>query len=143
MNLHFKLLFILFCISASDLVCQTEAIPKNGIVINYYDNGKIQFALKYKNNKLDSTCVWYFQNGKPSTIINFKDGVKHGSAHYFSENGTVEKIAFILNDTTLTSLQFDSKGILFSETSKGIQKFYIKGTPYTNQEYINKKSRKK
>ncbi len=122
---------------------QVNITYPNGRQEEYYKNKQIKSVLNYKNNKLDSLCVWYHENGKIQSSIYFNEGKKHGVSHYYRENGTLESLIYTNNDSVKVHLQFNSKGILLKEIFSGQEFYYLNGIRYTVEDYIKKKSKKK
>jgi len=140
MTYYVKLIaLVLLFVLKSNLFCQGL---KNGLELKYYDNGNIEYAMNYKNSKLDSVSTWYFESGKVQNTITFSDGLKNGIAYFFNENGSVQSIYYNINDSSVLHFQFDSKGNIFREVVNGQQRFYIKGIPYSTKKYVEIKGRK-
>ncbi len=59
-------------------------------VKSYYDNGKLQFAVPYKNGKRDGVEKYYSKAGKLLRATTYKAGVKDGLQKDFFENGALK-----------------------------------------------------
>ncbi|MFD2522807.1 toxin-antitoxin system YwqK family antitoxin [Emticicia soli] len=51
---------------------------KNGLWLEYYENGTIGFIKSYKNNILNGPSMFYNLNGKLTHITNYLDSTYHG-----------------------------------------------------------------
>jgi antitoxin component YwqK of YwqJK toxin-antitoxin module len=74
----------------SEKICQQidyKNGKKNGLFLEYYNNGKIKFRKKYINDKLNDTACFYFKNGIISQLQILKDGNKVGCWKKFNEEG--------------------------------------------------------
>jgi antitoxin component YwqK of YwqJK toxin-antitoxin module len=77
----------------------------------YWDNGKLQSELNYKNGKLDGPSTWYFENGRKEQEVFYKNNKLDGFQNRWYPSGTLESRSFY-KDGKLegTALTFDEDG---------------------------------
>ena len=66
----------------------------------YYENGKLQYDLKYKDNVLDGISYGYYATGNVKIEIEFKDGKKDGWSRSYFKNGDKQNDSWNKNDET-------------------------------------------
>lgn len=81
--------------------------------INYYDNGKIESKLIYRNNILFKRNK-YFPSGKLYMEYYILDGKKNGTQKVFYENGHIQAIFDLLDDKIVGPVyMFNEDGSFF------------------------------
>lgn len=113
------------CIWKGDLTC-TTVFKKNQIkTINscvwvekdttycdttlYYDNGKVQKQIAYKNNLKHCLYMEYFDNGKLMTRGNYVNDIKQDDWYSFNKEYTNEKILQYKNGIIIKTTNLDLK----------------------------------
>jgi hypothetical protein len=106
------------------------------LVKEYYDNGSLRkeceifpekdsmycveftedsFKIKtgYKKNKISGIQEFYYFNGKRKAFGNFVNGMRNGYYATYYENGILNQIGFLYNDTLIGEVKlYDDKGRL-------------------------------
>ena len=62
---------------------------KDGLWVNYHENGQLRSKGNWKNGKKDSLWEWYFENGQLWEKANFKDGELEGIWELFNRDGSL------------------------------------------------------
>ena len=108
--------------------------------ISYYDNGKKQYEIQYKNNKINGIAkAWdtngklinqvnyvnnkfhgqwidYFPNGTIQHIINYNYGKKHGKEIWYYKSGNIKSQAIYEYDVIISEiLRWDDNGRILNE----------------------------
>ncbi|MDR0603536.1 MAG: toxin-antitoxin system YwqK family antitoxin [Bacteroidales bacterium] len=112
---------------------------------NYYENGKVESEIPYKNGKMNGVAVWYYLHGQRSLEITYKDGAKDGTMTRFYRNGQKETVEQYKNDTLHgLSLKFNEKGSLTLECGYKngkkdgiIKQYYSDGSLFMTGNYID------
>ena len=60
---------------------------KNGIHIEFHENGKKKSEENFKDGKLDGLYTWWYENGQKEAEGTYKDGKKDGLWTGWYENG--------------------------------------------------------
>ncbi len=82
----------------------------------YWENGKLQSELSYKNDKLNGRAVWYFENGLMEQEAYYLDNVLNGSMKRWYSNGRLETESVYINGKLEGPAKtFDGRGNLIIE----------------------------
>jgi Uncharacterized protein conserved in bacteria len=73
------------------LIPLKDSLP-NGLIINYYSNGKVKEITKAVNGLKDSTSISYYITGEPSGEINYFMGKKDGVQKEYYISGKLKSI---------------------------------------------------
>ena len=71
-----------------EVIKTTGKIP-DGIVKEYYDNGKLMAKYNYKNSKLEGVSKWYYENGSLRGERNYKEGKQDGISKFYYVSGSL------------------------------------------------------
>lgn len=74
-----------------------------GTVIEYYQNGSIKSMGYFKSGKPDSTAVFFYPSGAVRAKNYFYKGKAFGLHQQFSEDGSLESMFFMANDSCMAS----------------------------------------
>ncbi len=85
-----------------------------GLWTSYYENGKIENVLHYKEGKLDGTITYYHDNGSLWTERTYKEGDLMGVVSNFSRNGKRNDPGTIKNGTGMLYV-YDVNGNLIEK----------------------------
>jgi hypothetical protein len=55
----------------------------------YYENGKLEAEIPFKNDEVNGEVKIYYENGKIKEITPVKDGKKEGIGREYSETGKI------------------------------------------------------
>lgn len=67
----------------------------NGIVKDYYDNGKMEASVFYKNGKKDGNAQFYFENGTLKSKGQLKGNLRNKSWVFYDEKGNqIKKLKY-------------------------------------------------
>jgi len=66
---------------------------KQGKSRKYYKNGRIKEIGYWKDDKQDSTWIYFFENGDTSSVIQFKNDMQNGMAKFYYPNGTISEVS--------------------------------------------------
>ena len=85
----------------------------------------------YKMGKKDGICVNYYQNGSPNEILQYKEGIKHGKWMQFFEDGQMKFQANYENDKLngeyinyRSEGRIEIKGIYKNDLKDGLWQYY-------------------
>ena len=70
----------------------------DGIVKEFFENGKVYFECEFKNGLRNGICKIYFENGKVSIEKFYKDGMLEGKARVFHPTGRLYKELSYVDD---------------------------------------------
>ena len=70
-------------------VIKTAGRIPDDIVKQYYENGKLEFECKYKNNRPEGIARVYYESGKLSAEYNYKDNRLDGISRLYYESGSL------------------------------------------------------
>lgn len=85
----------------------------DGIVKQYYPNGKILSVIEYKNGKQEGKFVTYFENGIEQIQSEYKNGLQHGHFKAFDDFGDI-----VLECDYINGLK-SGKNLLYYPKSQG------------------------
>lgn len=98
---------------------------KDGDMISWHSNGKLNFEEKYLNGKLHGKCTKWSSQGALETIENYKDGKKHGLFQfYFQHYGKGKN--FIQYEMNYQEGKKHGKFSIFCEKGKQSEESYYK-----------------
>lgn len=108
----------------------------HGLYQSMYENGSLSIKGYYKNDRSDSTWIYYFENGKEKAKGNFSNGKQNGLWKYYFENGKLKHEGDFLNDAKHGHWTYyyengseKSSGIYSHDEKEGIWNyFYEDGT---------------
>jgi len=83
-----------------------------GISKYYYENGKLISEAKFKNGKLEGISVIYYESGALNSEINYKNGEMEGSSKFYLENGKICSEVWFKNNHPIHGRK--SNGIKFT-----------------------------
>ncbi len=63
---------------------------KHGLSEVYWENGKLENKVNYKDGKRDGLVEWYDKNGQLRHKANYKDGEQDGLAETYHKNGSFD-----------------------------------------------------
>jgi antitoxin component YwqK of YwqJK toxin-antitoxin module len=87
----------------------------DGVVTNYYPNGKVQDQAHMYNGKHDGKYEYYYENGQPKKEEYFSADIKNGKYYEWYENSKPWVIGFYKKDKMdSTWTWFDSAGLVTS-----------------------------
>jgi len=69
------------------IVKPVQCNSTHGNLIYYMDDSQIGYELEYKFGRKDGIGKSYFENGKVQKVVKFKNDQKHGVQYEFSESG--------------------------------------------------------
>ena len=121
--------------------------------IYYFSDGRTLFSEEnYKDGKLDGVLKNYYINGKVTEISEYKEGKRHGSSKIYTEEGIlIEDVNYVNGNLEGEGTYYDLKGVI---KEKGMYKdgkrvgkweFYIDGELSTKgrpDKSIKKKKKK-
>ncbi len=101
----------------------------------YFSDGTQLFSEEfYKGGKLNGVLKNYYMNGKETEITSYKAGKKHGNSKIFSEDGIlIEEVNYVDGVLNGEAKYFDLKGVIKEKglyengKRKGKWEFYIDG----------------
>ncbi len=111
---------------------------RHGEYFLWYENGKPQLVLNYKDGKADGKFEWFYANGKPWEVSNYKDGMLDGKHERFYVNGKPWVVTNYKNgmlDGKYESFHANAKPFEVSNYKDGnrdgkLEQFYGNGKPY-------------
>jgi antitoxin component YwqK of YwqJK toxin-antitoxin module len=80
----------------------------NGIVKDYYKNGKLQMIGTYKANVKQGEFLFYYPSGNLKTRGFYKDNLRWGIWTNYYENGKIKEV-LVFNDSFLSVLEYYDK----------------------------------
>ncbi|MGD1848709.1 MAG: toxin-antitoxin system YwqK family antitoxin, partial [Salibacteraceae bacterium] len=106
-------------------------------ITNYHENGQIaeRYRVLLNNNQRDGEYLSFFENGKQEKVMQWKNGVLDGPQKAYYLNGTLRSSTHYLKGKKSGEWQFfNEKGELEStETNEGdltVRTFYYQGKVY-------------
>ena len=82
----------------------------NGFAISWHENGKKKMEGSWKNGKEDGLHTQWHESGKKSMESQYKDGKMDGLALQWHENGQKQTEANTKNDKLISVKHWNSKG---------------------------------
>jgi antitoxin component YwqK of YwqJK toxin-antitoxin module len=76
----------------------------------FYENGKVQSELSYKDDKLDGLCRTYYESGSLLSEASFKDDMMHGVRREYYKNGQLKREDIWSYSKPLSSVRYDEHG---------------------------------
>ena len=58
----------------------------------WYDNGKLESRVTYKDGKLEGPYEWYSENGQLAGRGRFQNGKQVGKWEYYKKDGTLDRV---------------------------------------------------
>ena len=103
----------------------------DGLLTEYYPNGKTKLTVKLKSWKWNGQSKQFFSSGKVQFMQNYRDNIKEGIGFYFYENGNIHKMERYFNGLK------NGKYVEYYEQDSGKIKFIvdyklIRGRTYDN-----------
>lgn len=71
---------------------------KDNAVVSHWPDGKVKSELRYKDDKLDGVCKWYYNNGNPSMEAVYENNILNGPSTRWYENGNLEEKAYYVDN---------------------------------------------
>jgi TonB family protein len=71
------------------LLFTAAAFSQEGLVTNYYPNGKIESEINYVNKVRDGAAKFYWDNGNPKFEMNYNNGKVDGLVKEYYQNGNL------------------------------------------------------
>jgi hypothetical protein len=104
----------------------------DGVVKNYYANGKIKAEVPVKNGKRHGIAIQYYQNGKKHVEMTYVNGKNHGMTKRYYENGNLyEETEYRDGEMHGTRKKYREDGKLSTEAT------FFKGQPCAGlKEYL-------
>lgn len=96
-----------FCVDSKDA-------PVNGLVIEYYENGKVLREMHIKDGRENGTEKEYYENGNLRVVAEVKDGKADGPSKLYNENGKLYMEIDWVNGTATKIQIFDDAGNIIS-----------------------------
>lgn len=62
----------------------------NGVMREFYSDGKVKFEMVYTDGKRDGMTVAYFENGKPEIEGSYKNNLRNGDWKFYNQDGTLK-----------------------------------------------------
>ena len=75
--------------SCGELTCDLNEKPITGLLKFYYENGKLEGEIPYKNGEIDGLLKGYYENGKLEAEIPYKNGEIDGLSKTYYEDGSL------------------------------------------------------
>lgn len=117
---------------------------KAAVQKEYYSNGKIKVAAKYKNNKLNGQYKTYYEDGRLKSISFYKDDVLNGSYEEYYPNKQIKVSANYINGKLDGDVFYYDKNKNWSRTvyyedgkKNGYEHFYEDGRIIKSESYTN------
>ena len=85
----------------------------------YYETGEISALLMYNNDKAIIGAEYYKNGQRMGNVPTNLDGEINGTATYFYENGKIRSEVEFLNDSRVSSKEYDTNGLLTAEYIAG------------------------
>jgi antitoxin component YwqK of YwqJK toxin-antitoxin module len=106
---------------------------KNGITRNYYPKGNLSEELEWKNDLKDGIWIQYFQNGQKKLVSKYVQNIRTGDFMMYYDTGNLEVNGHYANNLMQGKwTRYDEKGEVKSIID------YVNGKPL-NPEVIDKK----
>ncbi len=113
----------------------------------YWDSGKLQSEVHYKEGQMHGRAIWYYENGNVQQELTYNQGNIDGEMKRYYSNGNLESVSYynkgLLNGQALT---YNREGVLTAEenytndTLDGVvNKYYSDGKPQMTGAYKNGK----
>lgn len=86
-------LWLFYSFTVKDLLISEAEYKENklnGLMINYYPDGKAAEKIRYRNNLKHGECLKYFPDGTVTLRTNYENGLVNGRFEAFHENGKPE-----------------------------------------------------
>ncbi len=86
-------LWLFYSFTEKDLLISEAEYKENklnGLMINYYPDGKAAEKIRYRNNLKHGECLKYFPDGTVTLRTNYENGLINGRFEAFHENGKPE-----------------------------------------------------
>lgn len=111
----------------------------------YWDSGKLQSEVQYKEGEMHGPAIWYYENGNIQQELIYNQGNIDGEMKRYYSNGNLESVSYykngLLNGQALT---YNREGVLVAEenyvndTLDGpVNKYYSDGKPQMTGSYKN------
>jgi hypothetical protein len=71
---------------------------KNGLAREYYKTGIIYQEIEYRNGLKHGLSKRYYENGEPSQVTEYDSGRRHGKLQKFKSDGSLLSVATYFND---------------------------------------------
>ena len=75
----------------------TEHPPKDGPVVEYYENGQKKIEGHYKNGEQDGLWTQWYENGQKKSEVNFTNNLQQGLWTMWHENGQKKEEGHFIN----------------------------------------------
>lgn len=86
----------------------------NGIASFYYEDGKLEKVVEYDNGFI-LKCTVYYENGQVMWQSPYLNNLKNGEYLEYYPNGEIKKKMNFREDTVISSIHFDTRGIITNE----------------------------
>ena len=105
-------------------------------VVNYYDNGKIESIIHFKNNIRDGEAKFYWENGNLKRTCSYFNGKVDGLVTDYNKNGLIQEMYTLENGKREgpTSL-FDSTGTYVKDVMYKEGKLDVEEKPITYSKF--------
>ena len=150
------------CNSETENNKKAEDEVKNGLIKEYYKNGKLKYEYNYKNNKRDGVCVKYdsitgnklilfemkeeilngeykvfYPNGQLKELSYFENNIASGKGYRYYGNGKIKAIMIIDGGEWVSDIIFDIQGNIVEKRSVNKELLSSKDTLKLNLDYPN------
>jgi hypothetical protein len=104
--------------TSGKLLTYTEYLndsTKDGVEINFYENGSLKSVFKYKNGLIEGINKSYLQDGTLIREESYKKGLRHGEFHFYYRNGfTKSQKNYYLGNQEGEDFEYNEKGEITS-----------------------------
>jgi len=83
----------------------------------YYEDGKLQSEIMYKNGKKNGLAKYYYKDGQLKSEESYKNGKIEGKQKMYTESGTISFIDTYKDGTQINWQIFDQEGKLHREVN--------------------------
>lgn len=109
---------------------------KSGIKKGYYETGKLKCIGFYRDDLQDSTWTWFFEDGTISQIDNWLNGKSFGENTTYNKDGSIKEYAFYTFDGEAIYLRkYNEDGIIIHEVGYPIQVIYNRNRLRENEKF--------
>lgn len=97
-------------VEASSDIESSTLMPKNGLVIGYFENGNMEWSHHESDGKRNGVAKTWYSNGNLESIQTYVNDKKEGIAAWFYNDGTKQIEALYENDELLSLQNWDTAG---------------------------------
>lgn len=89
----------------------THKNVKNGVIIKYFDSGKIKSKCNYKNGKKHGSCIYYYENGNMKYDYNYENDTLNIICIDYYETGRIKNLSYYeKNNKLIPDVNYDIDG---------------------------------